>query len=221
MLRKSVVKNASPQSVKDFLKGDNPSGCIVSTVTNSDLLTELQSNFSFPIYALSVRRPLPFVMKYKTPDTLGLDRVALAAAAYYQYPSQDCLVIDAGTSLTFDFIDRSGNYHGGAISPGLQMRYRALHHFTSRLPLVEHQPLDDFIGRSTRESILSGVANGMIREVKGTIEQYEERFPEVITVITGGDAALFDDLVKNTIFAAPDFLLQGLNNILDYYAETL
>lgn len=221
LLRKAVFQNVGTAQVKDFLQGENPARCLVSTVTHGNLTGLLQASFSFKTYSLSATGPLPFTMRYETPETLGLDRVALAAAAVSLYPGKDCLVVDAGTSLTFDFVNRGGAYLGGAIAPGLQMRYRALHEFTARLPLVPHAAVTDFIGKSTTGCILSGVGNGMKQEMKATIEQYEARFPEVITVVTGGDASLFDDLLKNGIFAAPDFLLKGLNNILDYYAETL
>ncbi|MDZ7847381.1 MAG: type III pantothenate kinase [Owenweeksia sp.] len=168
-----------------------------------------------------MHRPLPFKLKYKTPETLGLDRIALAAAAAHDYPGKNCLVIDAGTCLTYDFIDRERNYHGGAIAPGLKMRYQALHHFTARLPLVAHRAEVELIGDSTETSIQAGVAGGIFYEVKATIEAYQMRYPGLITVLTGGDYAAFEGLSKNGIFAAPEFLLHGLNNILEYYAEVL
>src|SRR5690606_36722415 len=129
--------------------------------------------------------------------------------------------IDAGTCITFDFVDKEGFYHGGGISPGLHMRYKALHTFTARLPEVTHKTPVPLTGRSTTESIRSGVSGGVKREVAATIEVYQDRYPSLITIITGGDMLLFEDLVKNSIFAAPDFLLNGLNDILEYNAEKL
>ena len=106
-------------------------------------------------------------------------------------------------------------------SPGLNMRLHSLPHFTSRLPLVEYDPTYQLIGDSTQQSILSGTAGGFKREVAATIQAYQSRYPDVITLITGGDAAIFDDLLKNSIFAPPDFLIIGLNHILDHNAERL
>ncbi len=175
----------------------------------------------FPILKFNSLTPLPFTSNYNTPSTLGLDRLALAAAAYHTYPGQDCLVIDAGTAITYDFIDRSGLYRGGAIAPGLSMRFRALHEYTARLPLVEADSEVPLIGDSTETAIRSGVQNGLLHEVSATIDRYQQRFPDLLSVITGGDLSTFDSLLKNGIFAAPDFVLHGLNYILEYHAEKI
>lgn len=221
LMRTTVLKEVSAREVEYWLGEALPQKAIVASVVSDALYLELQDHFSFAISNLTHATSLPFSMKYKTPETLGLDRIALAAAAVSTYPAQDCLVIDAGTCITYDFVNRLGEYEGGAIAPGLQMRFKSLDHFTARLPMGETENLQDLIGTTTRESIASGVINGIRNEVEGTINQYQSRFPEMITVLTGGDAGIFDSFTKNSIFAAPEFLLKGLNNILDYHAETL
>lgn len=221
LLRRQIFHYYSLAEVLTFLGEDQPDHIIISSVGNSRIFHEVHGHFGNIVYQLSHQQPLPFNLKYATPETLGLDRMALAAAAVGEFDGRDCLVIDAGTCITYDFVDRNKNYLGGAIAPGLQMRYRALEHFTARLPLVEHQHPQDLIGNSTTESIRSGVVNGIIAEVTGTIAEYQKRFPDVQVIITGGDMEVFEPLVKNGIFAAPNFLLTGLNNIVEYYAEVL
>lgn len=194
---------------------------IVSSVVSDNLFAQIKALTNFPVIQLGRDLHLPYKMKYSTPETLGLDRIALAAAAASMYPGKNCLVIDAGTCITYDLITDKAEYLGGAISPGVGMRFKAMNHFTARLPLASIDDYVDLIGDSTASSMASGVVNGIKEEVRGTIQRYEERFPSLITIITGGDAGLFDALLKNSIFAAPEFLLQGLNNILDYHAEML
>lgn len=215
----SAVIGAHPDELSTILKRRTPDRGIISSVRGSIFFENVEQLARFPLLRLSHKLHLPFQLDYLTPETLGLDRIALAAAAIGQYPSQDCLVIDAGTCITYDFVSADGVYQGGAISPGVEMRFKAMEHFTAKLPLSDRSYFKDIIGKSTHGSLASGVVSGVKEEVKGTIEHYVERFPELITIITGGDASLFDDLLKNTIFAAPDFLLKGLNNILDYHAE--
>lgn len=194
---------------------------IVSSVVGDGLYNALKALATIPIFQLSRDLSLPFKLQYSTPETLGLDRIALAAAAAALHTGKNCLVIDAGTCITYDLVTDQSVYLGGAISPGLQMRFKAVNHFTAKLPLVSTEDFQDLVGDSTASSIASGVVTGIKEEVRGTIQRYEERFPQLITIITGGDAGLFDALLKNSIFAAPEFLLRGLNNILDYHAEML
>ncbi len=158
---------------------------------------------------------LPFENLYATPQSLGNDRKALVAAASKYYSNKNVLIIDAGTCLTFDFKNDRNQYLGGAISPGLKMRYKALNSFTSNLPLVE--PLYDveLIGDSTLNSINSGVYLGMTREIAGIIEEYRAGYQDLIIIFTGGDAQILSIRLKNGIFANSNFLLEGLNYILE------
>ena len=158
----------------------------------------------------------PFNNKYKTPTTLGIDRMILASGAVLKFPKQNRLVIDAGTCITYDFIDAQDNYLGGAISLGLALRYKSLHNFTAKLPLLELKNPDNFIGNSTPESLHSGVVNGLVFEIEGFINQYESQYSKFTIILTGGDAVFLAKRLKNTIFANSNFLLESLNDIYQY-----
>jgi len=156
----------------------------------------------------------PFKNEYRTPETLGKDRMALAAGAVKKFQGENVLVIDAGTTITYDLITEDKRYLGGGISPGLQMRFRALNTFTGKLPLINEIKAVPLIGKDTRTSILSGVLNGTVYEMEGIIRAYSDRFDKLKVVITGGDQLYFVKKLKNSIFAAPNLVLEGLNEIL-------
>jgi type III pantothenate kinase len=174
----------------------------------------LKKRFSLLVFNTST--PLRVKNKYATPETLGSDRLANAAAAAAFFPGKHVLIVDAGTCLKFDFIDKKNNYLGGAISPGLRMRYNALNHFTDKLPLIEPSAKFALTGNDTRQSILSGVQNGMIFEINGMIKQYRRKYKDLKIILTGGDHPFFADHLKSSIFAAPHLTLWGLNEILKY-----
>jgi type III pantothenate kinase len=160
--------------------------------------------------------PLPVRHKYKTFDTLGPDRIACVVAANKLYPGKDVLLVETGSCITFDFIDADGCYHGGGISPGLNMRFRALHTFTDKLPLIEPESAPALIGDSTKTSILSGVINGIKAEVEGIISRYESNYENLTIILSGGNLDYFDKNLKNNIFAVPNIVLTGLNIILEF-----
>ncbi|MCB9043922.1 MAG: type III pantothenate kinase [Chitinophagales bacterium] len=163
--------------------------------------------------------PLPVFSRYATPQTLGRDRIAGAVAAYFLYPETHSLVLDSGTCLTYNFIDKSATYWGGAISLGVRMRFKSLAHFTARLPLIEPQAeMPYFIGDTTETSILSGVMNGVAQEIDGIVTQYEQSFGKINVVFTGGDAHLLHTTHKKQIFAQPELVFIGLNQILVFNA---
>ena len=191
--------------------------CSVTPV-DDQLRTELQScclNF----LVLSTKTPLPFANQYQNPSSLGADRIALVAGATSSFPGTNVLVVDLGTCMTFDFVDAQSRYFGGAISPGLNMRLKALNEFTAKLPLIPADAPQDLIGKNTKESILSGVVNGMLRELDGTINDYKRRYPNIKTILTGGDLPFFDKKLKNSIFADEDVLLNGMYFILKNHAS--
>ncbi len=168
------------------------------------------------VHVLTNKSKVPFKNSYATPHSLGVDRLALAAAAYGHNPRGNTLVIDAGTCITYDLVNNFGEYVGGAISPGMRMRYSAMHEQTSGLPLLEPDDFLDFIGNSTESCMHSGVINGLIQEIDGVIEQYQSRFQDLTVILTGGDSHFFAKRLKNTIFANSKFLLEGLNCLLEY-----
>jgi len=166
------------------------------------------------LLVLSSFTNVPFNNLYETVETLGVDRIALVAAAVKKYAKRNILIIDAGTCITFDFVNDQSEYLGGAISPGIEMRYKALHDFTSKLPLLEKKIAQNFIGMNTNESINSGVVNGVINELEGVISQYKNKYSDLTVVLTGGDTNFLAKQLKSSIFANQNFLLEGLNEIL-------
>lgn len=207
----------SSDELKPFLKENQFECAIVSSVSikAEEVLASVNADKKF---VLSQTLPLPIKLLYKTPATLGVDRIAGVCGVLSIFPSRDCLVIDAGTCITYDFIDRDKNYHGGAISPGINMRFEAMHTFTKRLPLVAPAP-EKLIGDSTESSMRSGVMNGVLSEVDGFINKYRLKYPDLGVVLCGGDTPFFENNLKPTIFAAPDLVLSGLNRILNHNAS--
>lgn len=170
----------------------------------------------FETTELNEHTSIPIKNQYQTPDTLGKDRLAAAVGAFMLFPKKNLLVIDAGSSITYERVTKNG-YLGGGISPGIAMRFNALHHFTGKLPLISAEQRDyKLLGQNTKEAILSGVMNGVFAEVDGIIDQYKKSDPDIFVIITGGDLKHFDKNLKNNIFAAENLVLQGLNFILKY-----
>jgi type III pantothenate kinase len=165
--------------------------------------------------------PVPADNKYATPETLGKDRLAGVIGARHLMPESDILVIDAGTAITYDLITSLGAYLGGGISPGISVRYKALHTFTGRLPLLDYYDDAQLIGDDTSTSIHSGVLNGAVAEMDGIIHKYQLLYPGLKIILTGGDHNYFDKRLKIKTFAAPNLVLEGLNLILNFNIETL
>lgn len=209
----------SLEDIESIIKKNNPSHAIASGVVTipAEIKQFLQSKLHF--IEFSHLTPVPVKNKYKTPETLGLDRLAVAVAAADLFPDFNVLCIDAGTCITFDFIDANRNYLGGGISPGINMRFKALHTFTERLPLVNHQNFEVLTGTTTQESILSGVLNGVVAEFDGIIGRYQEDYAELKVIVTGGDMNFFAKKLKSDIFASPNLVLKGLNVILKFNVE--
>jgi type III pantothenate kinase len=169
--------------------------------------------------------PVPLRNAYATPHTLGPDRLAGAVGAASRWPSQDVLIVDAGTALKFDLVTADGTFQGGSIAPGLRMRFQALHTFTGRLPLLELPPPTEvvqLIGTSTASSLLSGVVGGTAAEVRGLVANYQQRYPGLAVVLTGGDAPYLAAALTplaGCIFAVPELVLLGLDKILRYNVD--
>jgi type III pantothenate kinase len=157
---------------------------------------------------------LPIENCYQTKDTLGKDRLAAVVGGNHLYPETDLLIIDAGTAITYDIINRHGQYLGGNISPGLQMRFKALNYFTNQLPLLDPNESIPQFGRNTNEAILVGVQNGLLFEVEKSIELYRNLYPEMKILVTGGDTKFFENKLKSIIFVVSNLVMIGLNRIL-------
>lgn len=168
------------------------------------------------VLELTATLPVPIQNRYKTPKTLGKDRLAGVVGAMALYPDENVLVVDAGTCITYDFISKTKDYWGGNILPGIVMRFKSMAHFTAKLPLVAQEPLDSFIGNSTKTAMQTGVLYGVLHELSGFKQQYEQQFGHIRVIVTGGDASYFESQFKNEIFAQPNLVLIGLNKILNY-----
>ncbi len=164
---------------------------------------------------LDATTPLPFRNEYRTPSTLGKDRVAAVAGALALYPGENCLVVDAGTCITADLLTADGRYLGGNISPGVRMRLRAMHTMTARLPLVETGEVEGLLGESTETALRNGGQLGAALELEGLIDRLEATFGPPRCILTGGDAGLLVKLLKKKIFVHPELVLYGLNKIID------
>jgi type III pantothenate kinase len=212
----SLTNDSFISEAKKIIKKYKCTSAIISSVgsVNKSQIDELRAEIS--LIELDYNTKVPFVNKYSTPKTLGVDRIALVSSAISTYPSKNVLIIDAGTCITYDFLNNEGNYYGGAISPGLQMRYKALNVFTEKLPLLEPSEKFELLGNSTETSIHSGIINGVINEIDGMIKQYRKKNTDLTVVLTGGDVNFLSNRLKNGIFANPNFLLEGLNTILTY-----
>jgi len=211
----------TPLEVQEILNRFNIVHSIISNVRNTANNLENLLSTSTNFYQLNEQILLPFQNLYATPTTLGKDRMALIAAACNLFPQQNVLVVDMGTCITYDVVTADKKYFGGAISPGLNMRFKALNQFTGNLPLVEitENEKPNLIGDSTINSIKSGVYNGVKTELEGIIASYNKQYENIQVVLTGGNAEMFDLESKNRIFADKFFLLKGLNEILEYNAK--
>ena len=191
-------------------------GIIASVITISETIREQLKKLPFSIMELNYRTPVPVSVHYKTPETLGMDRLAATVGANYLKPDKDILVIDAGTCITYDFIDKAGNFHGGNISPGMRMRFKALNILTDKLPEVSPEGEKPLYGKTTETAIRSGVIHGIELEISGYIQQLQKNYPELLVFLTGGDDFSFDTKLKSVIFADSFLVLKGLNRILEY-----
>jgi len=198
------------------VRADLPENILFSSVSYSVEDFKAALGIECNVFDLSAETLLPIQKNYDTPQTLGADRIAASVGANFLYPNEDLVVIDMGTCITYDLIDRNATFQGGLISPGVKMRFNAMHSFTRRLPLVDPEPAPELIGKSTRAAMQSGVMNGVLAEMQGIIEMYRHKSPDLRVLLCGGDAAFFESSLKPPIFAVPELVLIGLNRILTY-----
>lgn len=191
-------------------------GVILSSTANVDeAVMRAFTQLSCPIHeVLTWQTPVPVVNLYSTPQTLGMDRLAAVVGAHAQYPTNDILVIDNGTAITYDFVNAHGQYLGGNISPGVALRFKALHTFTARLPLVEEKGDKPAFGTSTDTAIRCGVLDGVRHEIEGFINAMIVKYPNLLVFLTGGHGFDFDVSLKKRIFADKLLVLKGLDCIL-------
>jgi len=206
----------------DILQNEHPDlkQVILSAVKDYSpkLKTALQQKFECFI-ELNANTPLPIENCYKTPETLGKDRIAAAVGGFDLYPDTNLLIIDAGTAITYDILNEKHQYLGGNISPGIEMRFKALHQFTGKLPLISRNTFGKLYGTTTEEAIWAGVQHGVVFEVDKAIETFKEFYTNLKVIITGGDADFFDKKLKNSFFVNFNLIALGLNRILEYNGE--
>jgi type III pantothenate kinase len=211
-----IIKENFVKSILELIEIHNCENAIISSVgfLKKNEISKIKSKINLILLNSSTK--VPFLNNYSTPKTLGVDRIALVASAVSKFPNKNVLIIDAGTCITYDFVNNKNCYLGGAISPGIKMRYKSLKTFTEKLPELIPESPSELIGDSTEKCIHSGIINGVINEINGTIEQYTQKNEDLTVVLTGGDVNFLANKLKNSIFANPNFLLEGLNTILTY-----
>ncbi len=215
LVKKGHLTSPDPEAAARFTGSIRLAGAIVSSVGGdpSELLASLGKTVS-RVHHLTWQSHYPFAIDYDTPASLGVDRPAAAAGALAHHPGSDILVIDAGSALTIDLVS-GGAYRGGSISPGMAMRFRALHEYTGRLPLVSYRGEFSFPGRSTEDAIAGGVVTGIVYEINEYIRTFEEKHPRLVTVITGGDGMMLMSRSGRKMSFYPDLVAEGLNFLLD------
>lgn len=214
-------KGWSLDRLKKTLKRYHIERVALSSVSSIEQATVdyLQENFVF--LQLSDTTKLPISNHYKTPKTLGKDRLAAVVGAHSIYPGSNCLVVDAGTCITYDLITKKGDYLGGNIAPGITMRLEAMHQMTAKLPLVRRQKNNPSYGTTTVTAIRTGAQKGALMELEGFIRDYNKEFGRFKVLVTGGDAEYFANHIKTKIFVIQHLVLIGLNKILNYNAQHL
>lgn len=215
------VNEILPEHI-DVLQLEHPSlqNVILSAVKSYSpkLKTALQTKFE-KFIELDENTPLPIENCYRTKNTLGKDRIAAAVGAFDLFPGSNLLIIDAGTAITYDIVNEKGQFLGGNISPGIDMRFKALHQFTGKLPLVKQENQNKLFGTSTEEAVRAGVQNGVVFELDRAIDTFKDFYTNLKVIITGGNAEFFDNKLKNSFFVNFNLTALGLNRILEYNGE--
>jgi type III pantothenate kinase len=197
--------------MQELIQKHNVNDVIISSVRD-----KVDGDFGIKTLYLNHLTPFPITINYETPETLGNDRIANVVAASFLYPNKNILIIDAGTCITIDFIDQNKEYQGGRISPGIEMRYKSLHKYTSNLPKLTISNTAQQIGKDTNSSIVSGVEKGVVAEIETIIDDFKNENEDLFVIVTGGDTFFFENTLKNSIFADQNLVLKGLNEILKY-----
>lgn len=222
MATHSYAEHELKEAIGQLIATHKPVAAIVSSVAgnDSDVMMTIRENVQH-VLKLDNNTSLPIMNAYSSPESLGGDRLAIAAGAQAAFPDSNVLAISLGTCITYNFVQKNKAFRGGAISPGLQMRLRAMKDYTDRLPEVALDGEVVLLGYDTDTSIRSGAVNGMAAEIDGMVAAFAERYTEFNAVLTGGDAPFFGNKLKCKIFADPDLLMKGLNLILKYNVPQL
>ena len=215
--KKLLKKNSNIHliNILKLLKNFDVKKLIISDVAKKISHLYIQLGKKYSVLYLTHKTSLPIRNDYLTPETLGIDRLAAVVGAFSLYPYQNNLIIDVGTCITYDFLDKNARYLGGNITPGLKIRLQSLHQFTANLPLVETKNKNiHFWGNSTKTCIQSGAIYGIIYEIEGFIKQYRKSYFPLNIIFCGGDSEFFETKIKIPIFVQSNLILYGLNEIL-------
>ena len=215
IIKREVLSETALIHYLKLIAIDDIRNIICSSVTKSykDQLSNIFKNSNYYDFSDNNLK-IPFTNNYETKKSLGQDRIGLISSAVLKFQDQNSLVIDMGTCITYDFIDSQNIYHGGAISPGIRMRYSSFSNYTSNLPLLKFQDITKIIGANTEESLHIGINNGIVGEINQYINSLKKSYSEFNVIITGGDSIFLLNKIKNAIFADQDFLASGLNYII-------
>ena len=210
-LKEVIVLHENEEAhLQEIIEQHQPSRSILSSVINHSQAVETLLEKRTRFHRLSNTSKLPFTIPVGKPETVGADRLAIAAASVYLFPNQNNLAIGLGSCITYNFINAFHELMGGSISPGMEMRFKSMHQFTAKLPLVQADWNVPLIGYDTRTNLQSGVVLGMAKEIDGIIDLYAEKFSNFNVLLTGGDIGIFRPHLKNKIFADPDLIFKGL-----------
>ena len=201
--------------LKELLADNQVDHVIISSVADTAIMVEVPEVEGLFI-ELGHETRVPVGIEYSTPETLGNDRVAAAVGAGVEFPNRNVLIVDAGTCITYDLLSADHNFKGGNIAPGLDMRLKSMHHYTGRLPSVEKGEIVRLLGDSTYEAMMNGAVIGILMEIEGYRKELEQRYNDLIVVLTGGDGAYLSEMSKTEIFVRPNLVLSGLNEILNF-----
>ena len=211
ILVKSEVESSK---ILGLIQTYNISSCIISKVGNADI-----EDLGVPTHFLTHKTKLPIILDYKTPESLGMDRIAAMCAAEEVCPDTDILVVDIGSCITFDYLNSQKEFVGGVISPGPKLRAESMHNFTANLPLISSVTSSELIGKNTKECMESGIYNGISFEIGGFIGSFFEKYQNGKVLLTGGYAKTFESNIKQSIFVDSNLILKGLNRILRFNNE--
>lgn len=215
-LTEVIVLRDQSQHLAEIIAAYKPQASILSSVINHEPGVEELLSRHTRFHKLSNSSKLPFTIPVGKPETMGADRLAIAASAVFLFPGKNNVAVGLGTCITYNFINQQSEFLGGSISPGMEMRFRAMHEFTAKLPLVKSDWNVPLIGYDTATNLQSGVILGMAKEIDGMLDLYSEKFGNFNALLTGGDIQLFRPHLKNKIFADPDLIFKGLYAISQY-----
>jgi type III pantothenate kinase len=211
-----ILPEGSGEAVRELLQKHSPQKTILSSVIDHDIAVEQELAAASHFHKLSIDSKLPITSPVGKPHTIGADRLAMVVAAVNSHPKQHNLVIGLGSCITYNFVNKYHEFIGGSISPGMEMRFKALEHYTAKLPLVKPDWNFPLLGYDTVTNIQSGVLLGMAKEIDGIVEMYREKYSNFNVHLTGGDIGFFGSLLKNKIFADPYLIYKGLYAISEF-----